>query len=648
MIFFLRFKTLKKSKGLLFDIAMASNSQRDPSPPSGTLKRSRKLPQWKRNQAKKLRNMGQSYISTSTGMFVPARKIGPPCLCPKGCYEKVGEENISALFNNYWNSGSWDIQTAYIQERTHISAVKRYRTNDPAKMRSCSRTYSVCISGEEFPVCKKAFAHIHGIGVHRLDRALDNKTNTSITVPDRRGKHGHQVKLDPNMQLRVSTHIKSFPTITSHYSKNKSPHIRYSVKGVTSRRQMHGHYLKWMAENYPDEQVSSWHYYCDTMKKYFPHLSFYKKRPESNKRDRDDMYSIKVKKPSLDEEAKKLLEIEHSLHLGDAYSGYHLPDAIKASNHQWTQDFVYSVLGNPDKAPGNQEMELPMYTVDAFTSKKFGGNPAAVVPTRQKLSDEIMQKVAMELNLSETAYIVPLDKESFNSSRFSLRWFTPTNEVNLCGHATLSAAHVLFHCLKNKKEVIEFETLSGVLMARRSGDYIILDFPANPPGYISQEEWVAVTPLVETIAAKTFGLGHLEIEDVRLSKPTKKLLIRLKDHCSRHELEKLVVDSRRLLQVHDGSLVKGIIVTLKGDPSNGSYDVLSRYFAPWNGIPEDPVTGSAHTVLGPYWSQVLGLRQLNCYQSSSRGGNIHVTMRDDGRVDLAGRSVTVIKGNITI
>ncbi|CAL4124296.1 unnamed protein product, partial [Meganyctiphanes norvegica] len=293
-------------------------------------------------------------------------------------------------------------------------------------------------------------------------------------------------------------------------------------------------------------------------------------------------------------------------------------------------------------------MKLPLYTVDAFSSKTFGGNPAAVVPTKQKLSEDVQQKIAMELNISETAFVVPLGVDSFNSSRFSLRWFTPTNEVPLCGHATLSAAHVLFHCLGNTCAVIEFETLSGILLARRSGEYIILDFPANSPGLLTQEESVAVAPLIEAVTMKASGDARLEVEEVQLSKTTKKLLVRLKDTCPRNKLENLVVDSSKLLQVHDGSLVKGIILTLRGNKSNGDYHALSRYFAPWNGIPEDPVTGSAHTVLGPYWCKVLGEKQLNCYQCSLRGGGIKVTIRDDGRVDLAGKSVTVIKGHITI
>ncbi|KAK3891194.1 hypothetical protein Pcinc_004909 [Petrolisthes cinctipes] len=295
-------------------------------------------------------------------------------------------------------------------------------------------------------------------------------------------------------------------------------------------------------------------------------------------------------------------------------------------------------------------MKVQVYTVDAFTDKAFSGNPAAVVPLMQPLGEETLQQVAAELNLSETAYVVPIPLEVTDTAdlwhthgRFSLRWFTPTNEVPLCGHATLATAYVLFHCLGNKKEQLEFETLSGVLVARQEGSHIVLDFPSNPPRPLTQEEEVALTSLVKAAA------GDLKVEQVQLSPTTKKLLVRLNNSCTRQQLEAVRPDPSSLLTLHNGSMVKGVILTLKGeltgkDKGPPGYHCFSRYFAPWFGIPEDPVTGSAHTVLGPYWSQELHTTTLSCRQVSHRGGDVVVRVRGDGRVDLSGLAINVLQG----
>ncbi|XP_042862252.1 phenazine biosynthesis-like domain-containing protein [Penaeus japonicus] len=300
-------------------------------------------------------------------------------------------------------------------------------------------------------------------------------------------------------------------------------------------------------------------------------------------------------------------------------------------------------------------MRLQIFTVDAFTDQAFSGNPAAVVPLLEPLEEQTLQKLASELNLSETAYVSPIgdDIEPWvTSSQFNLRWFTPTNEVPLCGHATLATAHTLFSSLGNKSSRIEFKTKSGLLVARKDGSNIILDFPANPPEPLTAEQRTDLDVLVKGV------VNDLLVDTVLLSHTTKKLLVKLHSSCTRKDLESLKPDTALLLSLHNGSLVKGVIVTLSGGlqgevsedcfVESQNYHCLSRYFAPWNGIPEDPVTGSAHTVLGPFWSKLLGMTRLKCRQCSPRGGDLIVSVREDGRVDLAGKATTVIQGNISI
>ncbi|XP_042204586.1 phenazine biosynthesis-like domain-containing protein [Homarus americanus] len=303
-------------------------------------------------------------------------------------------------------------------------------------------------------------------------------------------------------------------------------------------------------------------------------------------------------------------------------------------------------------------MKVSIFTVDAFTDHPFSGNPAAVVPLLQPLQEELMQKLAGEMNLSETAYVSPVGEEAAKEepwvrcSRFSLRWFSPTTEVPLCGHATLATAHVLFNELGNCRTHVEFETLSGVLVARKDSDNIVLDFPANTPVPLTPHQDTQLGPLLRV------ATDGLQVQQMMLSHTTKKLLVRLHHSCTRKHLENLRIDSGSFLNLHDGSLVKGIIYTLHGGlhvsnaqitaPDSPQYHCLSRYFAPWNGIPEDPVTGSTHTVLGPYWSKELGITTLKCRQCSPRGGDLLVTVRGDGRVDLAGRATTIIQGYLTL
>lgn len=287
-------------------------------------------------------------------------------------------------------------------------------------------------------------------------------------------------------------------------------------------------------------------------------------------------------------------------------------------------------------------MRIPVYTVDAFTNLAFKGNPAAICPLMNELSDDLYQKIATEMNLSETAYITRVNpSDTFTTgSRFRLRWFTPTNEVNLCGHATLASAAVLFQYHKNVNPEVVFETKSGDLAVTQQGEEYLMNFPLNSS--IQQDP----SEFRDIIKA---AVGNNPVQDVYWSPETKKLLIRLADSCNRSVLTSLKVDPVSLQNSEKSGKVKGVILTMKGSPDcQPGYDFYSRYFAPWNGIPEDPVTGSAHTVLGSYWSEKLGKKKMLAYQCSSRGGELKLEVRDDGRINIAGQTVTVMEGTITL
>ena len=261
-------------------------------------------------------------------------------------------------------------------------------------------------------------------------------------------------------------------------------------------------------------------------------------------------------------------------------------------------------------------MALSIIQVDAFTSVPFAGNPAAVCILPQPRGAEWMQQVAREMNLSETAFLDP------RPDGYNLRWFTPAVEVDLCGHATLAAAHVLWEegHLDPQCEA-RFLTRSGRLSARRAAEWIEMDFPATP-------EAAAEAP-----AALAAALGAAPV------------------HVGRSRFDYLVeLESEaavRGLQPDFGLLrplpVRGIIVTSRG--SSDGFDFVSRFFAPASGIDEDPVTGSAHACLGPYWSARLGRREMLAYQASARGGVVRVRVEGD-RVHLGGQAVTVLRGQL--
>ena len=258
-----------------------------------------------------------------------------------------------------------------------------------------------------------------------------------------------------------------------------------------------------------------------------------------------------------------------------------------------------------------------LFQVDAFTNKPFSGNPAAVCLLDEARDADWMQAVAAEMNLSETAFVRPLD------DGFELRWFTPAVEVDLCGHATLATAHVLWDTGRlGAEEEALFHTRSGTLTARRRGDHIELDFPADPTAPAETEGTQALsaalgTPVVAVHRGREDWLAELESEAaVRECKPNLHLVRALP--------------------------ARGLMITAA---ASGPFDFVSRFFAPAAGIDEDPVTGSAHCALACYWSERLGKTAMRGWQASARGGAVGVRL-EDGRVFLSGQAVTVLRGEL--
>lgn len=260
-------------------------------------------------------------------------------------------------------------------------------------------------------------------------------------------------------------------------------------------------------------------------------------------------------------------------------------------------------------------MKLQIYQADAFATGLFKGNPAAVVPLTQWFSDELMQQIAMENNLSETAFFIP------EGDHFHIRWFTPKAEVRLCGHATLATAHVLFNELNFKGDLLEFDSLSGILTVRKVGDKLQLNFPAD----FAQE--------VEPIEAFTEAFG---------TKPLKTLKGRT-DYLLLFDSEETIKNLQPNIQLLLSTNARGVIVTAKGD----EVDFVSRFFAPAVGVNEDPVTGSAHTTLIPFWANRLNKNELTALQLSARGGQLWCTLSGE-RVFIAGKAVTYLRGEIEL
>mgnify|MGYP000864412562 CR=1 FL=1 len=272
--------------------------------------------------------------------------------------------------------------------------------------------------------------------------------------------------------------------------------------------------------------------------------------------------------------------------------------------------------------------KIRIYQVDAFADQLFHGNPAGVCITAQALDDRLMQNIAMEMNLSETAFAVPLETRDVETcSNFSLRWFTPVQEVELCGHATLATAKVLFDICKAKSEKIRFQTQSGELVVSKRKVFC-LDFPADPSHHVKKP------------ASLLKSLGVQTAEDYSLSSSLKMLLIRLE---SKEEVSCLKPDFRLLAKFEQSYGNQGFIVTAR----DTEYDFVSRFFAPGVGINEDPVTGSAHTVLAPYWAEILCKKKMKACQISARQGLLDVELHGD-RVYLLGQAIVVLEADLLL
>jgi len=263
-------------------------------------------------------------------------------------------------------------------------------------------------------------------------------------------------------------------------------------------------------------------------------------------------------------------------------------------------------------------MKLKLYQIDAFTDKLFGGNPAAVVPLKKWLPDELMQKLAMENNLAETVFFVPSKNKGVD---YNIRWFTPVLEINLCGHATLASAFVLFNILKEKKRSVTFISKSGLLTVKNKKSDLMMDFPSWKPEMVNEypeglKEALGVNEIVAVYKHRDLMVELNREDDVANAQPDFSALKKMGEK---------------------------VIITAPGK----NVDFVSRFFAPIAGIDEDPVTGSAHSQLIPFWSEKLGKKIMMAKQLSDRGGDISCEQNGD-RVVMRGKCVYYMKGEIEI
>ncbi|MEM9411647.1 MAG: PhzF family phenazine biosynthesis protein [Planctomycetota bacterium] len=264
-------------------------------------------------------------------------------------------------------------------------------------------------------------------------------------------------------------------------------------------------------------------------------------------------------------------------------------------------------------------MAIRIFQVDAFCEKPFTGNPACVCLMQDEKPDSWLQAVAAEMNLSETAFLWPRE------NRYQIRWFTPACEANLCGHATLASAHVVWEAkLVDPSSTIEFDSRGGPLKAEKMGDQIILDFPAK----VINDESSAPDGLLDSLNAEPLYLG---------TDGTDYLL----EVASEREVLDLTPDFTKLANVN----ARGVIVTARSDRAN--IDFVSRFFGPKVGIDEDPVTGSAHCLLAPYWAEKLNKNELKAHQASNRGGFLDVELFKK-RVFLGGKATTIFRGELLV
>jgi len=261
-------------------------------------------------------------------------------------------------------------------------------------------------------------------------------------------------------------------------------------------------------------------------------------------------------------------------------------------------------------------MELTIYQVDAFSADVFGGNPAAIVPLDEWLPDATMQSIAMENNLAETAFFVSTGRG------YDLRWFTPVTEIDLCGHATLASAFIVFRFLRPELQEVVFSTRSGDLTVTRAGEQLSMDFPSRPP-----EPVTPCSGLLDALGGKPVAV--LTARDYLVL------------YATEAEVKALRPDMQALCAIDKFAVIVSAPAQTPG------VDFVSRFFAPAQGVPEDPVTGSAHCTLIPYWAGQLGKNVLTARQISARGGTLHCALHGD-RVTMAGSAVLYLKGSIWI
>lgn len=267
-------------------------------------------------------------------------------------------------------------------------------------------------------------------------------------------------------------------------------------------------------------------------------------------------------------------------------------------------------------------MRVPIYQVDAFADRRFAGNPAAVVPFERFPGDGLLQAIAAENNLAETAFLAPCD------DGWEIRWFTPTVEVPLCGHATLASGWVILEALHPGRPAVRFRTRrAGVLTVRRAAGGFVVDLPVNRPAAVAAPDGLAAVLGAEpreVLATSRQYIAVLETAD---------------------RVRRLTPDLPAML----GLDRNGVVVTAAGDPApdRHGYDCVSRYFAPRDGIPEDPVTGGVHCALAPFWCGRLGKPEIRAYQASARGGEMRCRTVGD-RVELEGRCVPYLQGWIEV
>lgn len=270
-----------------------------------------------------------------------------------------------------------------------------------------------------------------------------------------------------------------------------------------------------------------------------------------------------------------------------------------------------------------------IFMVDAFTKEAFRGNPAMVCILTDTIDAEYMQKMAFEFNLSETAFLLPKANDAGNE--YEIRWFTPQKEVPLCGHATLAASKVLFERLGIPSDVIIYHSQSGILKAKKDSCGICLDFPLDEPDDNLPHGYEEIL----------LAMGITSYENIFWGRSTKKLVIHLRSY------EEVINAHPRYEAMRNINIegVKGVGIT---SAYNREYHFITRYFNPWAGVDEDPVTGSVHTLLASYWSGILGIKELKAYQASERGGEMVLRIGDKNRLELIGDAKIIFSGELYI